>query len=69
MVIYYIISSLLRYPFSEISINLKIKIMFLTHLAMKNENCPNLRTATPKIVAGDMICFVVGNKLRSAGVK
>ena len=40
-----------------------------------NENRPNPRTATPEetlfslvIVAGDMICFVVGNKLGSAGV-
>ena len=42
-----------------------------------NENRPNPRTATPEekralfslmIVAGDMICFVVENKLGSAGV-
>ena len=34
-----------------------------------NENRPNLRTATPEEnIAGDMICFVVGNKLCSAGV-
>ena len=43
-----------------------------THLTIKNENRPNPRTATPfsflMIVAGDMICFVVGNK-DSAGVK
>ena len=43
-----------------------------THLTIKNENRPNPRTATPFsfliIVAGDMICFVVGNK-DSAGVK
>ena len=44
----------------------------LTHLTIKNENRPNPRTVMPKkilmIVAGDMICFVVGNKLGSAGV-
>ena len=38
-----------------------------THLTIKNENCPNPRTATPEkkalfslvLVTGDMICFVV----------
>ena len=35
-----------------------------------NKNRPNPRTVTPElvIVAGDMICFVVGNKLGSARV-
>ena len=40
-----------------------------------NENRPNLRTATPEktlfslvVVAGEAICFVVGN-MGSAGVK
>ena len=35
-----------------------------------NENRPNLRTATPeeKKSSWGMICFVVGNKLGSAGV-
>ena len=40
-----------------------------THLTIKNKNHPNQRTGMPKktvfslvIVAGDMICFVVGNK-------
>ena len=36
-----------------------------THLTFKKEHQPNPRTATPEkilvIVAGDMICFVVGN--------
>ena len=47
-----------------------------THLTIKNENRPNPRTMMPQkktlfsvnIIAGDMICFVVGNKPGSAGV-
>ena len=42
---------------------------------MTNENRPNPTTATPILsgdsipyVAGDLICFVVGNKLGSAWV-
>ena len=45
------------------------------HLTIMNENRPNLRTATPEkalfslvVVAGEAICFVVGN-MGSAGVK
>ena len=48
----------------------------LTHLTIKNENCSNLRTATPEkkgpLLSGDSSwgydMFVVGKKFGSAGV-